>query len=554
MPERGSLNGREGINFAGLEAAAPDAPGQSRRYIVDDMSTIIEAVRLGGVSEVAAELRVTRQQVAKLRQRDEFPSPAATLSIGEVWDLDVIRRWAGSGLRRAAGRPSSRPQPLAVGRRFELGTQIGDGGFAAVFSARDLAAADGARVAVKVLQEARALDPDVVARFKRELQLMSQLSDPHVMPVLASGTDEQLGLWYAMPLALGSLADHVGTAMDQDAVVAVMREICAGLAYIHDNQILHRDLKPSNVLRTPAGAWAIADFGLARSVAETSARITATADTMGTPFYTAPEQWKDAKHVDETADVYSAGKILQALVTGGTPVDDDVPPGNLRDAIMGAIVPDPRYRYESAARLLTAIEAATSRAGRRETPRTRARRLRPRLAIANFVDWNAVSEVISWTREARTADYKGMSELAETLTALPAGAIEGWWRDDPAGLTRAFQTFAGHLRGRFDSDKCEPFADFAQQVVSLTGDQVILREAVRGLAELGHNHNRWHVRDVTVTILQNIRDDQDAAAALEGLRMAGRPAAKWTVGKTIIRTLHPILKAGLDQFLDDSED
>ena len=80
--------------------------------------------------------------------------------------------------------------------------------------------------------------------------------------------------------------------------MAVMREVCAGLNYIHSKGILHRDLKPENVLRTEEGRWAIADLGLARAVAETTVRLTVTAEAMGTAFYTAPEQWRDAKRVD----------------------------------------------------------------------------------------------------------------------------------------------------------------------------------------------------------------------------------------------------------------
>jgi len=76
---------------------------------------------------------------------------------------------------------------------------------------------------------------------------------------------------------------------------------------------------------------------------------------MGTVFYTAPEQWKDAKRVDERADIYSAGKILQALVTGATPVDDDAPPGKLRAVIQRAIALDPAHAENSSAQVRAAI-------------------------------------------------------------------------------------------------------------------------------------------------------------------------------------------------------
>ena len=88
--------------------------------------------------------------------------------------------------------------------------EIGGGGFAIVYRAKDLFSPSGDQVAVKVLRQVHALDQEMVARFERELRLMSELRDAHVMPVLASGADEKLGLWYAMPLALGSLADELG--------------------------------------------------------------------------------------------------------------------------------------------------------------------------------------------------------------------------------------------------------------------------------------------------------------------------------------------------------
>src|SRR5712691_1003801 len=143
------------------------------------MTSINEGVRLGGVSEVAAELGVTRQQVANLRQQPDFPAPVAALSVGDVWDLDVVARWKASGLRKAAGRPSASGMPIAVGRRFELGPVISNtGGFGVVHSARDLADPADGWVAVKVLKQAHALDPGTVARFIRELQLMSGMSKP----------------------------------------------------------------------------------------------------------------------------------------------------------------------------------------------------------------------------------------------------------------------------------------------------------------------------------------------------------------------------------------
>ncbi len=523
--------------------------------MVDGMSTNTGPLSLGGVSEVAAVLKVSRQQVAKLRQRDDFPAPVASLSVGDIWDLDVVCRWNDSGLRRPAGRPSASPQRVALGRRFELMAEIGGGGFAVVYGAKDLKSPVGARVAVKVLREVHALDPEIVARFELELRLMSGLRRANVMPVLASGADEKLGLWYAMPLALGSLADEVGS-MGQDHIVTVMRDVCAGLAYIHRKGILHRDLKPENVLRTEDGAWAIADLGLARAVAETTVRLTATAEAMGSAFFTAPEQWKDAKRVDERADIYSAGKILQALVTGDAPVGDDVPAGKLRAVIQRAISQDPQRRYASAGELLAAIEAAVAvvPAGEFETPGEKAKRLRSRLREPGIIDEAALGELMRWAEEADPADDEAMGALASALSYLPADSVEWWWDGDPAGFTQTFLGFAERLEGDFAFSACDALANFARRAVTVTRDTIILREAVRGLVCLGYHHNRWHVRDVVVAMLQGIRTDEDAGAAIEGLRMAGKDAAEWTVGDTVIRTLRPALRGGLVNFFRSGEE
>jgi eukaryotic-like serine/threonine-protein kinase len=517
------------------------------------MTTISPSVRLGGTAELAAELGISRQQVANLRQRNDFPAPVAVLSMGEVWDLDVIGRWAGSGLRRAAGRPSQDRSVAAVGRRFVLGEQIGGGGFAVVHRALDVlgAAPPGTEVAVKVLRPEYGLDAVTLARFQRELQLMSRLSHPNVMAVLASGTDENIGVWYSMPLALGSLFDdlprfgELEPRVREDAIVKVMRDICAGLAYIHGihpQGVLHRDLKPQNVLRTPGGAWAIADFGLARAVAQ-STRLTGTAEAMGTMFYTAPEQWDDAKHVAATADIYSAGRILQAMLIAGTPVDDHVPPGNLAHVVHRAILRDPARRYQSAAELLAAIEAAVATNARWEPPEERERRLRQQLAAA--IDYNAVIEIIDWADVA--AEGTDTVHFALALSAVHGAVVQEWWKANPANFTHAFGVFAQALEYLFAFDNCDPLADFARLAVMVTRDRGILRDAIRGLALLGFNHNRWHVRDVAVEILQGIRSDSDASSALEGLRMAGSRATEWTAGYLVLGTLHPMLRAGIPQ-------
>jgi hypothetical protein len=356
-----------------------------------------------------------------------------------------------------------------------------------------------------------------------------------------------------MPLAVGSLASDLPTGLGDEDIVAVMRDVCAGLDYIHRTAgVLHRDLKPENVLRTQAGTWAIADFGLSRSVADDGTRLTDTAAGMGSRFYTAPEQWRDARNVTQAADIYSAGKILQAMLVAGLPVDDQVPlDRRLGPVAQRAFSPEPQHRYQSAAELLAAIKAAAAPAlptGRWETSAERSLRLRQRLAA--LFDPDAATEIIRWADQVSQSERP---DFALALSALPAQAqaLEVWWGHfDSAGFTRAFKLYADALQGSgFGFQDCDPLADFVRRAVDVTRDHLILREAIRGLAALGYNHNRWHVRDVTVGILQSIREDSAAVSALEGLRMAGPQATDWTAGLAVAATLHPILRAGIAQIL-----
>jgi eukaryotic-like serine/threonine-protein kinase len=210
---------------------------------------------------------------------------------------------------------------------------------------------------------------------------------------------------------------------------------------------------------------------------------------------------------------------------------------------------EPQHRHQDAADLLAAVKIAAAPAqptGRWETSAERSLRLRQRLAA--LFDPDAATEIIRWADEV-PADER--ADFALALSALPARALEVWWKNyDAAGFSRAFKLYADALQGTgFDFQDCDPLADFARLAVEVTRDQVILRDAIRGLAELGHGHNRWHVRDVTVGILQSIRDDGAAVSALEGLRMAGLRATEWTAGPAVAGTLHPILRAGIADIL-----
>jgi tetratricopeptide (TPR) repeat protein len=184
----------------------------------------------------------------------------------------------------------------------------------------------GQQVAVKVLRpEVERNNPDVAARFLREVEAAQSLRDPRIIQVFDHGrTDEGL-LYLAMELCSGDdLAARIrkGPLAVQEAC-AIGAEIAKALAHAHSRGVVHRDLKPPNVLLGPDGPKLV-DFGVAR-LASAPTRLTVGNVILGTPEYMSPEQAKNLPDVDGRADLYSLGAILYEALTGSPPFVGDGP-------------------------------------------------------------------------------------------------------------------------------------------------------------------------------------------------------------------------------------
>jgi eukaryotic-like serine/threonine-protein kinase len=213
------------------------------------------------------------------------------------------------------------PPPLAdaLRDRYVLERELGRGGMATVYLARDLK--HDRAVALKVLH------PEVGAalgseRFLREIRLVARLQHPHILPVHDSG--ESAGrLWFTMPYVEGeSLRSRLvreGELPIGDAV-RLLRDVADALAYAHQHGLVHRDIKPDNVLISGHHAM-VADFGVAKAVSEAgevSSRTTA-GMALGTPGYMSPEQATGDPHVDARTDIYALGVLAYEMLTGQPP-------------------------------------------------------------------------------------------------------------------------------------------------------------------------------------------------------------------------------------------
>lgn len=208
----------------------------------------------------------------------------------------------------------------ALASRYAIERELGAGGMATVYLARDLR--HDRPVAVKVLRPAlaAALGPE---RFLREIKIAAQLQHPNILPVHDSGEAEGF-LYYVMPYVEGESLRHK-LAREGELPVAeaakILREVVDALAYAHEHGVVHRDIKPDNVMLSGRHAM-VMDFGVAKAVSEaTGTRLTGTGMALGTPTYMAPEQAAADPHVDHRADVYAVGVLAYEMLAGRPPFE-----------------------------------------------------------------------------------------------------------------------------------------------------------------------------------------------------------------------------------------
>ena len=287
-------------------------------------------------------------------------------------EVDVTR--AGT----ISGRPRFVPEIDRTGTEvggYRIEARLGGGGMGTVY--RATAPEGGAAVALKFLAPALADNPDVVARFAREIATLTRLEHPAIVRVLAHGTHDGTP-WFAMALVEGSdLRARIATgALAPSETAAVFGRLFAALAHAHERGVVHRDLKPANVLLGGDGAQ-LADFGIAHLEAElltgpNLTRLTQTAAVLGTLPYMSPEQRRGAA-VDRRSDLFSAGVMLYEAATGVVPQGAFAPPSQLNPAygrafdriVMQLLQADPGRRPSAAADVGTALAAALSPRRRR---------------------------------------------------------------------------------------------------------------------------------------------------------------------------------------------
>ncbi len=292
---------------------------------------------------------------------------------------------------------------------YQVTALIGAGGMGEVYRATDTNL--NRAVAIKVLPASLSSDPDRLARFHREAQVLAALNHPHIAQIHGLETTDGVTALVMELVEGATLADRIAQgAIPLDAAVAIATQIAEALQAAHDQGIIHRDLKPANIKMRPDGRVKVLDFGLAKtmeaagsasSVAQlptiTSPALSEAGIVLGTAAYMSPEQAR-GQALDKRSDIWSFGCVLYEMLTGRM-----VFPGNtVSDTIAALLEREPDWNA------LPAPAVPLSGILRRCLEKDRNRRLRD------------IGDVSQWLEDAS----------ARSITTAPASestARPSWW-------------------------------------------------------------------------------------------------------------------------------
>jgi serine/threonine protein kinase len=227
-------------------------------------------------------------------------SPVQAIATGDVSELDIVRE--------------------ALSEEYELLEELGRGGMAIVYRARDRHLER--EVAIKVLPFSLAFDAEFVERFTREARTAAQLEHPNIISIYRVGKAGRV-IYFVMKYVRGGSLSKIMSErqkLSPPEIRKLLMEVGSALGYAHTRGIVHRDIKPDNIMFDEFGACVVTDFGIAK--AGTSSRLTGTGMSIGTPHYMSPEQAR-AQAIDGRSDLYSLGVVAYQALVGEVPYDGE---------------------------------------------------------------------------------------------------------------------------------------------------------------------------------------------------------------------------------------
>lgn len=205
---------------------------------------------------------------------------------------------------------------------YTLIRQLGQGGFSEVWLAHD--SYMDLDVAIKIYAPGRGMDPNSIDEFRREITGVFQLNHPNLL------CPKHLGIWEKMPYLImaycpaGSCVKRVGNTTEEE-IWHLIRDVAAGLAYLHEKDIVHQDIKPDNILINSDGNYLITDFGISTRARSTLRKsVMSTNTSAGTLAYMGPERFSAQPAPTKASDIWSLGAMTYELIEGITPFPTDL--------------------------------------------------------------------------------------------------------------------------------------------------------------------------------------------------------------------------------------
>jgi tetratricopeptide (TPR) repeat protein len=339
---------------------------------------------------------------------------------------------------------------IVLAGRYEIERELGHGGMAIVYLARDLK--HRRLVALKVLRPelANTLGTE---RFLREIAIAAPLVHPNILALYDSGEASRF-VYYVMPYVDGpTLRQRLDREVQLpiDEAIAIAREVASALDYAHAHGVVHRDIKPDNILLLE-GHVLVADFGLARAVSSAASTPLTRNMVIGTPAYMSPEQCSTERTVDARSDIYSLACVVFEMITGVPPfrgataqaiiahhLSDPPPsvcaersscPPALDEAVRRALAKVPADRFHTAGELVRAMEAGGGEPLPPPLPPRQGRRIRRWSMLAALII--AALTLPAWfATRATTAESDGAIATDTTRVVLlplegasPTGTLE----------------------------------------------------------------------------------------------------------------------------------
>ncbi len=401
--------------------------------------------------------------------------------------------------------------PFVVGENvgpYQLIEKLGQGGMATVYKAYH--ARLDRYVAIKALHPAFMEDPNFLARFEREAQVVARLEHPNIVPIYDFAEYEGRPYLVMKFIEGETLKARLTRQGIKDAEIReIVDTVGSGLAYAHQQGILHRDIKPSNVLLAEDGRIYLADFGLAR-IAQ-AGESTLSGDMMlGTPQYISPEQAMGASELDNGTDIYSFGVMLYELIVGRVPFSADTPFSIIHDHIYTPLplprtirkdVPEPierlllktlakdrADRYESIDALLVAFHRATQQVGPDSLARPRVV-IRPEDESASEAGAIQAEPTPVATLSLPDEAPPQRSEARRPAPKNKSPRKQHVWRFLGAGLVMVFLCLVAVavLKNRLNSTEVEPTQMITQETPAAEPLSPNVEVALKNLAENPQN-------------------------------------------------------------------